>query len=163
MIDFDKKTYSPLYIDGITTRDRFKSLYKVNNKTGCWDWMGRLDPKGYGSFSIGYSNMRAHRASYMMFIGEIGRKIICHKCDNPSCVNPDHLFKGTQSDNCIDSRNKKRGRNSRKTHCKRGHEFNRANTYYDKKGHRSCRACRRIETIGSSKKPKKYKGKRYWL
>jgi hypothetical protein len=67
--------------------------------TFCWAWSGRKDKAGYGLIS----NNRAHRISYEIHKGEIPRGMfVCHRCDNPECCNPDHLFLGTAYDNNID-------------------------------------------------------------
>jgi hypothetical protein len=69
--------------------------------SGCWIWVGSQNKGGYGVIHFDkWSNLSAHRASYMMFKGPIHKGMyVCHKCDVPSCVNPDHLFLGTASDN----------------------------------------------------------------
>tara|TARA_R110000737_G_scaffold340221_1_gene362858 strand:- start:1016 stop:1408 length:393 start_codon:yes stop_codon:yes gene_type:complete len=79
----------------------------------CWEWMGSKDINGYGKLSIGGRDanfdIRAHRLSYEMRFGPIKpQNLICHTCDNPSCVNPNHLFEGTQVDNMRDMSRKGR-------------------------------------------------------
>lgn len=78
--------------------------------TGCWNWTGHKNSCGYGSITISGKSILAHRVSYQVFVEEIKEGyVICHKCDNPSCINPDHLFQGTLQDNQKDSFRK--GRN----------------------------------------------------
>ena len=96
--------------------DWFKSKYNINNKNGCWEWFGANDKRGYGRFGDKpYSIVLAHRYSYTLKHGEIPNGMhLCHKCDNPKCVNPDHLFLGTAKDNYDDCKNK--GRHSPPPH-----------------------------------------------
>ena len=100
----------------ILKKVRFNSKYKINNTTGCWNWIASKDYRGYGKFDRGW----AHRASYELFIGKIPEGLcVLHKCDNPSCVNPNHLFLGTRGDNQKDMANKKRSQIGEKHHnCK---------------------------------------------
>ncbi len=95
--------------------DRLVSHMEINPKSACWEWTGSKR-NGYGRMIVGSRtdgtrrSMSAHRVSYEIVYGEIPAGMeVCHKCDNPSCVNPNHLFIGTRQDN-IDDRERK-GRN----------------------------------------------------
>jgi hypothetical protein len=83
---------------------------KVEKTEKCWEWTAALHETGYGIFGIGGKRVdRAHRISWRMHFGEIPKgMIICHRCDNPRCVRPDHLFVGTYADNTRDCMEKGR-------------------------------------------------------
>lgn len=97
--------------------DRFWSKFGKPKK-GCWNWTGSKDPNGYGNIEEGHGSKYcrtvhyAHRLSWKLFNGPIPDSMsVLHKCDNSSCVRPDHLFLGTQKDNLVDCKNK--GRNAK--------------------------------------------------
>lgn len=69
----------------------------------CINWLGAKDKNGYGQTTYQGKQWKAHRLSYFLEKGSIGpNNLICHKCDNPSCINPKHLFEGTPLDNMRD-------------------------------------------------------------
>lgn len=84
-----------------------KFYLSVIKSDGCWGWLG-FARKGYGSVWHEGRNIRSNRASWIIHFGEIPDGMrVCHKCDNPSCTNPEHLFLGSDVDNVAD-RNRKR-------------------------------------------------------
>lgn len=90
----------------------FLSYVNIPNLFDCWEWQGAKRPTGYGNCWNGKFAEGAHRVSYRLFRGPIPEGInVCHKCDNPPCVNPLHLFLGSQKDNIYDMHRK--GRNEK--------------------------------------------------
>lgn len=92
-------------------KKRFDQKWLLNKETGCWDWTASCAGKGYGQIKIPGTRKQdyAHRVSYRINIGEIPEgKYVLHRCDNPKCVNPAHLFLGNAKDNAQDMRDKGR-------------------------------------------------------
>ena len=125
---------------------RFFEKVNVQGRDECWLWKAARDDQGYGVFRIDGKNDRAHRVSLKYW----GIKIpygfhVDHLCRNPPCLNPGHLEPVPPRINSIRS-NSASGKNSRKTHCANGHEFNESNTYLRSTGinnpkTRQCKQC----------------------
>jgi hypothetical protein len=86
-------------------------MSRVEKSADCWLWKGNVNANGYGTCRTSGIVARAHRASWTLAHGEIPKGMqVLHRCDNPPCVNPDHLFLGTHIDNMIDKASKGRAR-----------------------------------------------------
>jgi hypothetical protein len=97
-----------------TVEERFNKKYKINETTDCWEWQYATNNLGYGFFRNNDKMRLAHRVSYEINNGPIPSGMcVCHLCDNPVCVNPDHLWLGTVKENMHDMI--KKGRANKRT------------------------------------------------
>lgn len=132
-------------------RDLLRFWSKVKKRKGkrCWEWQGSRQEKrgGYGQFRTSKPRKynRAHRWIYQQVFKVTlkPKELVCHKCDNPPCVRPSHLYLGTNKDNTSDKVSKGRHLAS---HCRRGHKYTKENTILWSNGYgiaRRCRICTR--------------------
>lgn len=141
--------------------DRFWSKLDKRGSDGCWNWTGYKNSKGYGHFSVGRNTHRAHRVSFELCNGPIPPGVlVCHKCDNTGCVNPDHLFLGTPQDNMDDMVAKGR---QQKGSAHGNAKLNEKDVYYLKKlkGWASTRAAAILFGVSRSQVSSVWRGE-YW-
>lgn len=132
-----------------TLEERFWE--KVDCSGDCWEWTAHIRGKGYGGFWKDGKMMFAHRVAYELEVGKIPTGLeIDHLCRNRKCVNPHHLEPVTTRENVLRGEGLA-AKQSRQTHCKRGHEFVADSWYPNNKGGKVCRKC---ESIRRKKKRK---------
>lgn len=138
--------------------ERLMERVQKDASTGCWNWTGpKKKPRpgslmGYGIIGIWSRELKrsngvnTHRAMWIALHGPLkSEQLVCHKCDNPLCINPDHLYIGDYFRNARDMRDRNRAANSRKTHCPRGHAYAEHGYLRPQDGYMGWRACRACE------------------
>lgn len=138
----------------LTPIERFMSkVDQTAGPDGCHPWTGNRFRNGYGRFWLASASHLAHRWILGEIIGrplawdETLREMACHRCDNPPCCNPKHLYVGHAKSNTADAIARERHatvREGAKQFCVRGHEFAPENIYWHANGSRQCRECRKV-------------------
>lgn len=129
-----------------TSLDRWRLKVAFAGPDECWEWTAGTVHNGYGHFYDGERKVVAHRWAYEHLVGSIPNGMfVLHRCDNPPCVNPAHLWLGTLFDNAQDRVTKGRDAHASQTHCKRGHPLSGDNLVPNRPS-RECRTCRNLLT-----------------
>jgi hypothetical protein len=126
----------------MTLAGRFWSKVDIRSAAECWPWLGaKNSATGRGQIRVGGRGVTAPRIAWAVTFGDPPSDLnILHRCDNPNCVNPSHLWLGSQRENIRDAVAKGRMK-SVKTHCPYGHPYSGGNLYTKPNGWRICRTC----------------------
>ena len=146
----------------ISAKDAYRFFRHITKTNNCWEYSGTSGDNKYGRIWIRGVSIGAHRFAYALGHGiDPGELFVCHKCDNPKCVNPDHLFLGTALDNMQDCTRKGRMKGvhpkSRQTQCIHGHDLTGDNLKVREDGRRNCATCARIRSKNAREKAKALK------
>ncbi len=135
---------------GKSGEERFWERVAIIPEHACWEWIAGKSGIGYGVIQVDKKLLLAHRFSYELHFGQIPKGLfVCHVCDNPSCVRPEHLFLGTPKDNMDDMRKKGRAKYTQpqnKTSCPKGHPYSGDNLYINKKNRFVCKICSKLSS-----------------
>jgi hypothetical protein len=128
--------------------DRLREIGWTVTPAGCWEWDGPRNDNGYGIFNAlrcGYDGARAHRVVYQHFTGEelADDELLRHQCDNPPCVNPEHLLPGTKQDNMDDMVARRRHWRHDRVVCDHGHDLTLPGATKEYADGSRCAECRR--------------------
>jgi len=132
-----------IFVDGEYHKKAIKRFEDKYTKTmlGCWDWTAGTFHFGHGKFRYNNKFVKAHRFSFQLYTGEsVEGKMCLHKCNRPGCINPTHLYLGTQKDNMQDILKANRNFKRKRETCDKGHPFKGENLLMDN-GARRCKIC----------------------
>ena len=137
-------------------KERLKARVRIDEKLGCWIWLGAKNAQGYGQIWDKGKNKKVSRVAYELYRGpirkglEMDHYLFPDRCLGPSCCNPQHLLPTTRSANAS------RTAWARKTHCPQGHEYSVENTVIEDTGRggkgRRCRICRTAKAVRWAKR-----------
>lgn len=108
---------------GVTPEERFWSRVEKKGQDDCWEWQGSKNQLGYGKVDFQRKRYKAHRFAWFLTTGHHPQGWLLHDCDNPSCVNPNHLREGTHKENMADMVDRRRHWTHNRTHCKNNHDL----------------------------------------